>query len=91
MRAGGVLAGGDDREVHSMVALGQDAPRQLGRHIGLGATDQRDRTGLQGGRDAIDRGGGGPQRVHLVGILHGAQRTDHIARVAELGGRESPQ
>ena len=63
VRAGGVLAGGDDREVDLLVALGDDPRRQVGRYLGLGASDQRDPAGLQLGRDAVDGGTGGT-RAH---------------------------
>ena len=47
VRAGGVLAGGDDREVDLVVTAGDDARRQVGRDLGLGASDERDLTRLQ--------------------------------------------
>ncbi len=59
---GRVLAGGDDREVHPMVTLGQDATRQLGGHVRLGATDERDGTGLQRGARCDRR----PRRRHAA-------------------------
>ncbi len=91
VRAGRVLAGRHDREVHSVVTLGQDAPSQFGGHVRLGATDERNGTGLQCGGDAIDGRSRGTQRVHLVRVLHRAQRTDHVARVPELGRRHPSQ
>ncbi len=39
--AGRVGAGGHDGEVHPLVALGEEAPAQLGRHLRLGAPHQR--------------------------------------------------
>ena len=42
VRAGGVGAGGDDGEVHPVMPFGEDAPAQIGRHLGLGAADQCD-------------------------------------------------
>ena len=75
--AGGVRAGGDDGEVHVLVALVHDAPAQVGRHLGLGAPHQRDRPRLQVGGDAVDGRGRPPQRLDLGGVLDGPQRPDH--------------
>ena len=42
VRAGRVGAGGHDGEVHAVVALGEEPPADVGRHLGLGAADERD-------------------------------------------------
>ena len=41
VRAGRVRPGGDDGEVHPVVALGEQPAAEVGRHLGLGAPDQR--------------------------------------------------
>ena len=53
--AGRVGAGGDDGEVHPVVALGAQPATQLGRHLGLGAADQLDVAGLELGGDPVGR------------------------------------
>src|SRR3546814_4343481 len=63
VRAGRVGAGGDDGEVHTVVALGQDPPAELGRHVSLGAPDQLDLAGLELGGDAVDGRSGPSQRL----------------------------
>ena len=78
------------------MALGQDAGRQLGRHLGLGAPHERDVAGVQFGRDAVDGGTGSSERIDLGLVLHKAQRPDHVIRRAELyervwGGAMSPR
>ncbi len=43
MRARGVLTRSHDREVHDLVTFGDDPRGQIGRHLGLGAADERNR------------------------------------------------
>ena len=88
--AGRVLAGRHDGEVHPLVALGQDAAAEVGRHLGLGAPDERDAAGLELGGDAVDGGGRPAQGLHLVGVLDLAERADDLGGGGEGGGRSSP-
>ena len=85
VRAGGVLAGRDDREVDLVVTTGDDPRAELGRDLGLGASDERDLTRLQLSRDHVDRRAGGRERVDLGRVLHHPQRTDDVDRPPEHG------
>ncbi len=83
VRAGCVLAGGDDGEVHLVVPLGDEAGRDVGRHLGLGAADERDLTAVELVGDAIGGRTGGPQRSDLGRVLDHSQRADDVDRPAE--------
>ena len=82
--AGRVLAGGDDGEVHPVVALGQDAAADVGRHLGLGAPDQRDLAGLQLGRDPV----GGRRRPGAAPSISAASFTARSGPVTSVARRE---
>ena len=88
VRARRVLAGGDDREVHLLVALGEDPGRQLGGHLGLGAADERDVAGVELGGDPVDGGARCGERVDLGLVLDHPQRADHVDGTAVAGVRE---
>ena len=85
--AGGVRAGGHDREVHLPVALVEDPLGDLGGHGGLGAPRQGDVAGLHVGEDAVDGGGGPAQCIDLGGVLDHAQRCRDCRRPGETGAR----
>ena len=91
VRAGGVLAGRDDREVDLVVTAGDDARPELGRDLGLGASDERDLTRLQLGRDHVDGRARRGERSTSAGVLHHPQRTDDVDRPPERGAGELRQ
>ena len=80
MRAGRVLAGGHDGEVHLVVPFGDDPPAEFGRHRRFGAPDQFDLTTLQLTGDLVDRRSGGCQGIDLGLILRHPQRADDVDR-----------
>ena len=79
-------AGGDDGEVHPVVALGEQAPADVGRHLGLGAADERDVAGLQlrppPGRPPSPRRA---QGLDLGRVLAGPERAVDLAGPRERG------
>ena len=89
--AGGVRARGDDGEVDPGVALGEQTAPDVGRHLGLGPTDQGDVAGLELGRDAVGGRGRVGQGGDLLRVLPGPERSDDLRGppppepVAELG------
>ncbi len=88
MRAGGVLAGCHDREVDLVVALLDDATTEVGRDLGLGASDERDLAALQLTGDSIDRRGSGGECIDLGAILRHPQRADHVDGARVLGAAQ---
>ncbi len=86
--AGGVGAGRHDGEVHVLMALVDDAPGQVGRHVGLAAPGQRDLAGLEVGRDAVDGLGRPPQRRYLGCVLDRPQGPDDARGPLERRARQ---
>ena len=78
VRAGGVLAGGDDGEVHLVVALLDDAAAQLGRHRGLGAPDEVDLAALELAGDLVDGRAGRGECVDLGLVLRHPLHPDDV-------------
>ena len=70
------------------VALVDEAAADVGRHVRLAASDQRDRSGLQLGRDPVGRSAGPAQRLDLVRILHRPEGAGHLAGASERGQRQ---
>lgn len=81
----------DDGEVHPLVSLSPQASTDVGRHLGLGATDQGDVTRLELRGHPIGGGASPSQRLDLRSILHRPQGSHHLARPPEAGGRETIQ
>ena len=82
VRARRVLTRGDDREVHLVMAFGQQPSRYLGRHLGFGAPDEGDVAGLQRGRHAVGCRAGPSQRLDLRGVLLRAKGASDLDRSA---------
>ena len=82
--AGGVGAGRHDHEVHPVVALVQDPPADLGRHVGFGPPDQRHEAGLHVGQDSIHRRPRPAEGLHLGVVLHHPDGRRDLGRPAEL-------
>ena len=74
VRAGGVRPTADDGEIHLVVALGNEAFREVPRDRCLSPADEGDLAGQQRRRYAIGRCAGRLQRRYLCWILHGSQR-----------------
>ena len=72
--AGGVGPAADDGEVDPLVALGEEPAPDVARHLGLGATDERDVAAHELGGDAIGGRRGPAEGGDLVGVLHRPQR-----------------
>ena len=70
MRTGGVLPGGDDGEIHAVMALLENLASEFGRDRRLGLPDERDLATLQPGGDPIDGGPGFAKTGDLLGVLH---------------------
>jgi hypothetical protein len=85
VRARCVLPRSDDREVDLVVSLFDDATTEVRRHLGLGATDERDLAALQFAGDPIDRCGGRCECIDLRLVLRHPQRTDHVDGAGVLG------
>ena len=83
VRAGGVLAGGDDGEVDRVVALDEQPGGDVGRHLRFRPPDERDVPGLELGGHPVRCRSSSLQGRDLGLVLAGADRPDELAGPAE--------
>ncbi len=87
----GIGTGSHDGEVDPVVALVDQATTDVGRHLGLGASDQPDVAALQLRSNPIGRCAGRLQRCDLGVVLDRTHRSDDVVGPRDLRAVEMGQ
>ena len=78
-----ILASGNDGKIDDVVTFGEQPRRDVGRHLCLGATNERDLPGVQLCSDTVRSGAGRSKCRDFCGVLGHPQSTDDIDRAHE--------